>query len=492
MLDVPGEPSGLARALTVAEPEVAVVDGEVLVPRLERVSVGSSSSGPFGDGGAVLVTGGTGGLGAVLARHLVVRHGVRELLLLSRRGADAPGAAALVAELSAQGARVEAVACDAADRDALAAALAGRRVGHVVHAAGVLDDATAAHLTPERVTAVLRPKADAAWHLHELLPDVRSFTVFSSAAGTFGNAGQGAYAAANAFLDALVRHRHRLGLPGRSLAWGPWRQSDGMAGALSARDIERMRAAGFPPLRTDEGLALFDRAASAEEPVLLPVRIDAAALRARDDVPELLRGMVPVRRSAARSTDPGLVARLTTLDESEGRAAVLELVRDQAARVLDHRPGGTTDIEPVRAFRDLGFDSLMSVELRNALSNATGLRLPATLALDHPTPEAVARHLYTLLAPEAERTGADSLLAALERVERMITALPEAAADGAAHRQIAGRLDVLRTRWSALAAPAATAPEQAANDPEKAAELDVDNLSDDEMFAFLDDELGGG
>ncbi|WP_306970436.1 type I polyketide synthase [Streptomyces afghaniensis] len=497
LLDVPGEPTGLARALSVTEPEVAVVDGEVLVPRLERVPLDTGgnrpeSDHPFDDGGAVLVTGGTGGLGAVLARHLVTRHGVRDLLLLSRRGADAPGAADLVDELTGQGARVEAVACDVADRDALTAALAGRRVGHVVHAAGVLDDATTAHLTPERVAAVLRPKADAAWYLHELLPDVRSFTMFSSAAGTFGNAGQGAYAAANAFLDALVRHRHRLGLPGRSLAFGPWRQSDGMAGALGARDVERMRAAGFPPLRTEEGLALFDRAASTADPVLLPVRIDVAALRARDDVPELLLGLVPVRRSAARATDPGLVARLATLDETEGRAAVLELVRGQAARVLGHRSGGTTDVEPVRAFRDLGFDSLMSVELRNALSAATGLRLPATLALDHPTPEAVAGHLYALLAPEAGRTGAVGLLAALERVEQLIAALPEPAADGVAHRQIAGRLDVLRTRWSALAASAATASQRAADDPERAEELDMDTLSDDEMFAFLDDELGGG
>ncbi|MFB6640473.1 SDR family NAD(P)-dependent oxidoreductase [Streptomyces chartreusis] len=496
LLDVPGDPGGLARALNVVEPEVAVVDGEVLVPRLERVSMDGPDRRPednasisLGDGGAVLLTGGTGGLGALLARHLVARHGVRDLLLLSRRGADAPGATDLVAELTGLGARVEAVACDVADRDALGAALAGHQVGHVVHAAGVLDDATVAHLTPERVAAVLRPKADAAWHLHELLPDVRSFTVFSSAAGTFGNAGQGAYAAANAFLDALVRHRHRAGLPGRSLDWGPWQQADGMAGALSARDIERMRATGFPPLSTDEGLALFDRAVSAAEPVLLPVRIDVAALRARDDVPELLHGLVPVRRSVARSTDPGLVARLATLDEDEGRAAVLGLVREQAARVLGHRPGGTGEVGPTRAFRDLGFDSLMSVELRNALSTATGLRLPATLALDHPTPEAVAGQLYTLLAPQAERTGADGLLAVLERVEQMIAALPGPTADGAAHRQIAGRLDVLRTRWSALAAPHAEAD---VNEQEKAAEFDMDKLSDDEMFAFLDDELGDG
>ncbi|MDG9721099.1 type I polyketide synthase, partial [Streptomyces sp. DH24] len=503
LLDIPGEPVGAAQALTLDEPEVAVLDGAVLVPRLERVSLAPDPDGAVRrtETGTVLVTGGTGGLGALVARHLAERHGVRDLLLVSRRGPDAPGAAELLADLAGAGARAEAVACDVGDRTALerllaAQASAGRRITSVVHAAGVLDDGVTGELTPTRITAVLRPKADAAWHLHQLLPDVESFVVFSSAAGTFGNAGQGAYAAANAFLDALVRHRHRLGLPGRSLAWGTWQQPDGMAGGLTARDLDRMRRAGFPPLRPDEGLALYDLATAPDPaadpgPVLLPVRLDLAALRARDDVPPLLHGLVRARRVASRAADPGLRERLAGLAEDERRAALLELVRGQVAAVLGHRPGDPAPVGPDRAFRDLGFDSLMSVELRNGLSAATGIRLPATLALDHPTPEAVARQLHTLLVPDRDETGPGRLLAALTRVEELIAALP-GPADGPEHRRIAGRLDVLKARWATVAAPPA-AGEQASRAPgEKDAEFDVDTLSDDEMFAFLDDELGDG
>ncbi|WP_344609308.1 SDR family NAD(P)-dependent oxidoreductase [Streptomyces glaucus] len=495
LLDLPGAATGAARALGVAEPEVAVVDGDVSVPRLERVAAGATPAPRPGsvaaDAGTVLVTGGTGGLGAVLARHLVARHGVRDLLLLSRRGPAAPGAGELLAELTGAGARVEAVACDVGDRDALARVLGGRRIGAVVHAAGVLDDGVTGDLTPERVAAVLRPKADAAWYLHELLPDVGSFVVFSSAAGTFGNAGQGAYAAANAFLDALVRHRARLGLPARSLAWGPWQQADGMAGALSARDVDRLRRSGFPPLRTDEGLALFDLAVSAAtDPVLLPVRLDLAALRARDDVPPLLRGLVRARRTAGQAADPGLTERLASLDAAERHATLLDLVRRQVAVVLGHGPDGAPAVDPARAFRDLGFDSLMSVELRNGLSTAAGVRLPATLALDHPTPDAVARHLAALLVPDGDRSGPGQVLAALDRVEQLIAALRGSdGADGPAHRQIAGRLDVLRARWAAVAATGGV-PDPAGAGAADGGEVDVDELSDDEMFAFLDDELG--
>ena len=165
-------------------------------------------------------------------------------------------------------------------------------VSAVVHTAGVLDDGVIGALTPERVDAVLRPKVDAAWHLHELTQglDLSAFVVFSSAAGTFGGAGQGNYAAGNAFLDALVRYRRDRGLPGVSLAWGPWDQSDGMVGELSAADRERMHRSGFPPLSTEQGVALFDAALGVGEPVVLPVRLDLSALRARGEVPPLLRG----------------------------------------------------------------------------------------------------------------------------------------------------------------------------------------------------------
>ncbi|WP_079163351.1 type I polyketide synthase [Streptomyces sp. RTd22] len=483
--EVPGPV--LARALTTPEPELAIREGHLLTARLVRAQAPEPEQTPDPDplpepgaswagSGTVLITGGTGGLGAVVARHLAAEHGVRDLLLLSRRGLSAPGAGDLVGELAGLGARAQVVACDVADREALAEVLAGHDVSAVVHSAGVLDDGIIGRLTPERVDAVLRPKADAAWHLHELTQglDLSAFVVFSSAAGTFGSAGQGSYAAANAFLDALVRYRRDRGLPGVSLAWGPWEQTDGMLGELSAVDRERMHRSGFPPLSVEQGVALFDAALATADPVLLPVRLDLPALRARAEVPPRLRALVRSRRAAGRAaTDPGLVQRLAGMDEAEQRDALLGLVCGHVAAVLGH--DGAAAVDPSRAFRDLGFDSLTSVELRNALSTATGLRLPATLALDYPTASELAAHLHTQLV-SAEAEGSGSILATLDKLEQVIA---KVSVDATAHKQIAGRIEVLRSRWATLRAQ------------ENSAELDFDAASDDEMFAFLDEELGG-
>ncbi|MFI0822720.1 type I polyketide synthase, partial [Streptomyces sp. NPDC021098] len=483
--DVPG--SVLARALTTPEPELAIREGHILAARLVRAQAPEPEQTPDPDplpetgaswagSGPVLITGGTGGLGAVVARHLAAEHGVRDLLLLSRRGLSAPGAGDLVAELAGLGVRAEVVACDVADCEALAEVLSRHDISAVVHTAGVLDDGVIGALTPERVAAVLRPKVNAAWYLHELTRglDLSAFVVFSSAAGTLGSAGQGSYAAGNAFLDALVRYRRDRGLPGVSLAWGPWEQTDGMLGELSAADRERMHRSGFPPLSTEQGLALFDAAVASADPVLLPVRLDLPALRARAEVPPRLRGLVRSRRVAGRAaTDPGLVQRLAEMDEAGQRDALLDLVCGQVAAVLGH--DGATTVDPSRAFRDLGFDSLTSVELRNALSTATGLRLPATLALDYPTASELAAHLHTHLV-SAELAGSGSILATLDKLEQVIA---KVSVDAKAHKQIAGRLEVLRSRWATLRAQ------------EDSAELDFDAASDDEMFAFLDEELGG-
>ncbi|RZD57464.1 short-chain dehydrogenase, partial [Streptomyces albidoflavus] len=396
----------LLAALAVDEPETAVLDSEVCVPRLVRTTPGAGGEETAGSSaglgsGTVLLTGGTGGLGRIVARHLVVERGVRDLLLVSRSGAAAEGVDAFTAELTGLGARVSVAACDLADRPALDALLAGvpadRPVRAVVHAAGVLDDGMAESLTAERVAAVLRPKVDAAWNLHEATRglDLEAFVVFSSVAGTFGSAGQGAYAAGNVFLDALVEYRRALGLPGVSLVWGPWAQDAGMTRGLSETDRRRIARSGLPPVEAEQGTALFDAALASGEPVVLPVRLDLAALRGEEDVPALFRGLVRRRgrRAAAGGSvaAAGLVQRLGALGVDERREVLLDLVRGQVAVVLGH--AGVQSVDPGRAFQDLGFDSLTAVELRNRLGKSTGLRLPATVVFDYPTVNALVGYL---------------------------------------------------------------------------------------------------
>ncbi|MFH8485217.1 type I polyketide synthase [Streptomyces longisporoflavus] len=401
----PGSDSLVAAALRTDEPETVIRDGAVWAPRLIRVPTGDADvqdTADWGDG-TVLVTGGTGTLGGLVARQLAERHGVRDLLLVSRRGQDAPGAPELCEQLAELGARVRVAACDAADRDALAALLdeVGTDLTAVVHVAGVLDDGVVTSLTPERLDTVLRPKADAALNLHELTSglDLSAFVIFSSAAGVFGTPGQANYAAANSFLDALAQHRRAQGLPATSLAWGLWARASEMTAHLGDGELDRRSRAGAAPLSTDEGLALFDAACATDAALLVPVRLDLAGLRARAasaGVPPLLRSLVrvPLRRTAAgaeKQDGSALAQRLFALPEAEREQEVLALVRGHAAAVLGYP--NPDAIVPDRAFREVGFDSLTAVELRNRLSAATGLRLPATLAFDYPAASVLARHI---------------------------------------------------------------------------------------------------
>ncbi|RNG38753.1 type I polyketide synthase, partial [Streptomyces botrytidirepellens] len=310
LVDTDGHSSSLAAlpaALAAGEEQLAVRAGVVRVPRLARVPATETQETGFGADGTVLVTGASGTLGGLVARHLAAEHGVRRLLLVSRRGDQAPGAAELTADVAELGAEARWAACDVADRDALAATLAAVPAEHpltaVVHTAGVLDDGVIGSLTPERVAHVMRPKVDAAWNLHELTADLdlTAFVLFSSASGVFGTPGQGNYAAANAFLDALATCRRAEGLPAVSLAWGPWAGA-GMAGGLDEADIARMRRAGLPPLTPAEGLALLDAALATGEVTPAPMRVDAVALRAQaaaGTLAPVLRGLVrvPVRRA---------------------------------------------------------------------------------------------------------------------------------------------------------------------------------------------------
>ncbi|MGW3071164.1 SDR family NAD(P)-dependent oxidoreductase, partial [Streptomyces sp. NPDC001130] len=376
-------------------------------------------------GGTVLVTGGTGGLGALVARHLVAEHGIRHLLLASRRGLEASGASELAAELTQLGAVVEVSAVDAADRGQLAALLDAVPTDHpltaVVHTAGVLDDGVVSSLTPERLSGVLRPKADAVVHLHELTrdADLSAFVVFSSVAGTFGGAGQANYAAANAFLDAFATIRRASGLPATALAWGPWAPGAGMTAELTEADLRRLARNGMLPLAPEQGLGLLDTVldlgAALERAAVLPVELDVAALRRRtpEDVPALLRALVRARGRRKAEIGAGgdatdLRQRLLALPVVDRERFLRDFVSAQAASVLGH--ASTQQVEAEQTFKDLGFDSLTSVELRNRVNAATGMRLPATVVFDYPTPADVARFV---LAELMEDGGLDAVTAAI-------------------------------------------------------------------------------
>ncbi|WP_229795964.1 type I polyketide synthase, partial [Saccharothrix coeruleofusca] len=373
---------GLVRSAAAEHPDRFAVlrDGQaveqVLVPAPRH-----DGAAPRWD--AVLITGASGALGSALAQHLVSRHGAGKLVLVSRSGR--------VPEITGD-VEVVAAACDAADRDALAALLAEHPVTAVVHAAGVVQDGTLDSLTPEQVDAVLRPKVDAAWNLHELVGDVDAFVLYSSIAGVLGTAGQANYAAGNTFLDALAEHRRAQGLKATSLAWGLWEADSALSGGLSEVDRKRISRLGLKPIGVAEALAAFDAAVAGDAPVLAVTGLDRAALR--EDPHPALRELAPRRAKPKAGAD-----RFAALSEGDRLRALTELVRGQAAAVLGH--ADPSEVAADRAFTELGFDSLTAVELRNRLATATGQRLSTTLVFDHPTPAALARHLAGAVAPKA-------------------------------------------------------------------------------------------
>ncbi|XVV07832.1 SDR family NAD(P)-dependent oxidoreductase [Actinosynnema sp. CA-248983] len=456
-------------AVATAEPQVAVRDGALHVPRLSKVR-STSQDRLFDPSGTVLITGGTGALGADLARHLVQTHGANHLVLTSRRGPDAPGAPALATELRASGTTVDIVACDAADREALAALLATlpNLVG-VIHAAGVLDDGTIESLTPDRIDTVLRAKVDAALNLHDLTGDLDLFALFSSASGVLGTAGQANYAAANAFLDALAARRRASGRPATSLAWGLWQQDNAMAGTLTSADLARITRGGVLPHTVEEGLSLFDAAVRTTDPCLVPVKLDLATLRTTTPPPPL-RSFTRSRKQATAPTIP-LRDRLATMEEAAQREALLELVRTNVATVLAH--ASTDTVPPDSAFKNLGFDSLTAVELRNRLNTATALRLPATLTFDHPTPLALVEHLLQELGGSQAKQRMRNLVDGIAKLEATLDLVDTESAD----TDIAAALQRLVTKWRDKAAP------------EVQEDADLSVATADDIFDILDNEL---
>jgi acyl transferase domain-containing protein/NADPH:quinone reductase-like Zn-dependent oxidoreductase len=451
-------------------------------------------------GGSVVVTGGTGMAGSAVAAHLVARYGVAHVVLVSRSGAEAEGSSESVRRLEEAGAQVSVVACDVADRDAVAALIAQLPAEYplkgVFHAAGVVDDGLIASLTPERVDAVLRSKVDGAWNLHELTQhlDLSAFVVFSSMAGIVGAPGQGNYAAANSFLDGLAAYRRAHGLAGLSVAWGLWEQTSALTQNLADRDKARISRAGVTPMSTEQALRLFDTAMLTDRTVLVATRLDAAGLSANGVVPPLLRELVarPSRRlvadAASAVSTSGLAARLQGMSPERRQSLLAELVCDHTATVLGR---SSADIGVDVEFQDLGFDSLTAVELRNRLKTATGLTFSPTLVFDYPTPMALAEHVDGQLSSATIPTGPTTpsrepdRLARFERfndIARELQTLvnqPGWRPDDKTHFE--GRIQTILTELT-------TAPP--ALDPSLDFDDDITTATESQLFAILDEDVG--
>jgi acyl carrier protein len=475
-------------ALASEEPELALRDGSLYAPRFGRLAAGAQSSdrASVDTEGTVLITGGTGGLGALLAAHLAAS-GVRRLLLASRSGRQAEGAGALQDQLGELGCEAQIVACDISQKAQLEALLASISAEHplsmVLHTAGVLDDGVIESLDRDRLARVMAPKVDAAINLHESIGQAE-LILFSSAAAAVGSPGQGNYAAANAFLDALACSRHAQGLPGMSLAWGAWARASGMAGSLGEADRVSFERQGVLPLSDERGLELFDIARGIDSPLLLPVHLNTATLSAQARagmLPAVLRGLIRSSARGSSEAEGSLAVKLARAPESEWDAIVAELVKGHVAGVLGHASPAAVD--PQRPFKEAGFDSLAAVELRNRLSKATGLKLPSTLVFDHPTPAAVAG----LIRVNAGRDGASRpvIEVQLDEMEAMLSSI---AGDQDARRRVEERLRLLGARiGSFLAAPAGT---DFAQEHRSGAE-DLESVSDDELFEIIEKEFGG-
>ncbi|WP_122508768.1 type I polyketide synthase, partial [Mycobacterium innocens] len=442
-------------------------------------------------GGSVVITGGTGMAGAAVARHLVDRYGVGHVVLVSRTGEHAPGVADLVAQLQQGGAQVSVAACDVADRDALKAVLTELPdkfpLKGVFHAAGVLDDAVIASLTPSRVEAVLKAKVDGAWNLHQLTRDVdlAAFVMFSSMAGIAGAPGQGSYAAANAFLDGLAAYRRERGLAGLSVAWGLWEQPSTMTRHLGERDFARMKQAGLDRLTTEHALQLLDSALLSDRPVVVAAQLNTAVMTANAEVLPLWRELVtrPSRRvidsTGTPASMPDLISRLQSLSPEQRHRELVDVIITNAATVLGH--SSAVDIDAHKPFQDLGFDSLTAVELRNRIKAATGMTLSPTLIFDYPTPAALAEHLAQQL-DSAVPVLADERpdrLARFDDVARELDTLvnrPDWTSEE--KDQVSDRL---RAMLAGLATPSAAIVSH---------DADITTASESELFAILDEELG--
>ncbi|RLV10398.1 polyketide synthase [Streptomyces griseocarneus] len=505
LVDLPGtaDERALSRLTAVlagaeGEDQLAIRAAGVFARRLSRAPLADAAPvRSWQPSGTTLVTGGTGALGAHVARWLA-RNGAEHLVLTSRRGPEAPGAAELREELVALGAEVTVAACDVADREAVEALLAGipaeRPLTAVVHAAGVLDDGVLDALTPSRFATVLGPKADAARHLHELTRelDLSAFVLFSGIAGTLGDAGQGNYAAANAYLDALAEQRRADGLPAVSVAWGRWGDTGLAAGGAIG---ERLDRGGVPAMAPDSAIRALQQALDHADTVVAVADIQwerfaygYTAVRRSPfiaDLPEVKRltDGAPAGGDAGTAAAPAdaLRQQLAGMPRAEQSLVVLELVRGNAAAALGHP--STDEVGAGRAFKELGFDSLIALELRNRLGAATGLKLPATLVFDYPTPAVLAAFLHAEITQDGGAAAAAPGIAELEKLESALSVLDPAAGNGETRADIAARLQALLARWDE---PRGTGPETTGGTVTEK----LQEATPDEVFDFIEKELG--
>ncbi|WP_138909277.1 type I polyketide synthase, partial [Streptomyces chryseus] len=503
----------LHAALATGEPQLALHDGRITIPRLARTTIPTADK-PLDPNGTVLITGGTGTLGALTAHHLITHHHITHLHLISRRGPQAPGAHQLHQDLTALGAHITITATDATNPDQVTALLNTIHPDHpltaVIHTAGVLDDATITAQNPDRLHTAFHAKTDAAHVLHQATKhhNLAAFVLFSSAAGTLGNPGQANYAAANTYLDALAGRLRAAGTPAVSLAWGLWAEASGMTGELSEADLQRGKRTGITAMSTQTALALLDAGlASKDEAALVTARLDLSGLRkqaasAGGEVPALLRSLVRAPRKAARTAavaEESLADRLNTLPAAERAKVVLELVRSEAATVLGHST--TRAIGAENAFKDLGFDSLAAVELRNRLAGVTGVRLPATLIFDYPTPGELAGQLIEELGCTGADAPAAEVPAELGLLEQALASLTGSLdGDEAVRARVAARLRELSasigangsagTNGSAARTTTLVAPAGAPRNGVEELVPDLDAATDDELFRLMDGELG--
>ncbi|MFI9402430.1 HAD-IIIC family phosphatase [Nocardia sp. NPDC052316] len=427
LIDTTDPDVDIAALLATGEQQLAVRDGVAFVPRLARLpehAARAAHRASLGDG-AVLITGAPGRLGSALARHVADTYGVRDLVLVSRRGIDGPGGAELRADLESRGVRARFARCDIADRAALAQLLDGIPLAGVIHAACVLDDSTFAALTPEQLDAALRPKVDAAHHLHELTADreLSLFVLFSAAGGLFGTPGQANYAAANAYLDALALRRRALGLPAQSLAWGAWEVD--MHDHMSQADIRRITRAGIRAFSVPEGMACFDAALRLDDPILVPLLLDTDVLRRGPAIPPLLRGLVrrAPRRAVADHASVDVAAgtrfaeQLRATSRAEAVTVAMAALAEWTGQVLGH--SGSETVAAEETFQSLGLDSLMAVELRNKVREHTGVTVPLGAMLAEQSLTELAEYLVAEVLRQSDSDGAGAAAAEVPDVETL-------------------------------------------------------------------------